>query len=73
VSDDDFCSLLVKFWDTLLCGMAEHTSGGMRQDEPVESPFRDTETSEGDVVIYDTRNEQAWIQSDTTITVGGDA
>jgi hypothetical protein len=42
----------------------------MRQDDAVQGPFRDTETSEGDVVIYDSRNEQAWIQSDTTVTVG---
>jgi spermidine synthase len=29
--------------------------------------YVDTETQEGDVVIYDSQNEQAWIQSDTTL------
>ena len=45
----------------------------MRQDDAVGGPYRNTETSDGDVVIYDSRNGQAWIQSDTTIPVGRDA
>lgn len=40
----------------------------MRQDSE-GGRYVDTETPDGDVVIYDSQNEQAWIQSDTTLDV----
>jgi len=44
----------------------------MQGDDAVRGPYVDTEMANGGVVIYDARNERAWIQSDTTVTVGRD-
>jgi len=41
----------------------------MPREESADGRYVDRETGDGDVVIYDSQNEQAWIQSDTTVEV----
>jgi hypothetical protein len=41
----------------------------MPRQKPEASRYARRETGAGDVIIYDTENEQAWIQSDTTIDI----
>ena len=41
----------------------------MPREESKEGRYVPRETGEGDLIIYDSRNEQAWIQSDTTVDI----
>ena len=41
----------------------------MPREESKEGRYVRRETGEGDLIIYDSRNEQAWIQSDTTVDI----
>lgn len=39
----------------------------MQREDSDQGRYIGKETSDGDIVIYDSQNEQAWIQSDTTM------
>jgi len=71
-SDDGFPTVSAELSGTLLCGTSERATEAMQGDDAVRGPYVDTEMANGGVVIYDARNERAWIQSDTTVTVGRD-
>jgi len=41
----------------------------MPREQPEAGRYERRETGTGDVIIYDSQNEQAWIQSDTTVDI----
>jgi hypothetical protein len=41
----------------------------MPREESADGRYVGRETDDGDVVIYDSQNEQAWIQSDTSVEI----
>lgn len=41
----------------------------MPREQPEAGRYVSRETGTGDVIVYDSQNEQAWIQSDTTVEI----